>query len=141
MDNSSHKLIDGILTICFYNGYEEFIIDLVEYLEKQVASNNLYDSILFSEFMNGKYAWNYDNPNDENSTIHTIQMLLVNEYGDYGTSIRFGWIDGQNYKRLLDDLTYQIENQWQDQKMLEDGSFVPYGDNPFKRNSKKSIDE
>jgi len=133
MDKGTHRLINGILTICFYNGYQEFIIDLVEYLEKQVASKVLSDVIGFQEFMGGKYAWNYDNPDDDNSTLHTIQMLLVNEYGDYGTSVRFGWIDSNNYQKLLDDLNYVIKDQWQDKRILEDGSIISDGDSPFKR--------
>jgi hypothetical protein len=132
MDKGTHRLINGILTICFYNGYQNFIIDLVDYLKEQIPVKE-YTNFMFQDFSEGKYAWNYDNFDDDNSTIHTIQMLLVNEYGDYGTSIRFGWIDSDNYQRLLDDLNYVIEDQWQDKRILKDGSIISDGDNPFKR--------
>jgi len=135
MRENNNKLIDGILTICFYNGYEEFIIDLIEFLENK----DLHEEesiVLFEDFANGKYKWNYDNPTYENSAIHVIQMLLVNEYGEYGTSPRFGWLIKENYQRLLNDLKHEIEEMWEDKKIAEDGSFIPTGEHPFKRKDK-----
>jgi hypothetical protein len=119
MNDKNNKLLNGILTICYYNSCEEFIIDLVEFLKNKDLHEE--ESIIyFEDFANGKYKWNFANPSYENSSLHIIQMLLTNEYGEYGTSPRFGWIPKENYNRLLEDLKNEIETNWQTN---DEGSF------------------
>lgn len=63
-------------SIIWYNGHQEFLIDLADKLE---AAESYYPNpIDVSEW---------------HTEMHCIWMLLVGMFGDWGTSIRGGWIE------------------------------------------------
>lgn len=65
--------------IIWYNGHQEWLIDLANTLE---AADTFYPNpIDVSEWHTEK---------------HCIWMLLVGMFGDWGTSIRAGWIEQTN---------------------------------------------
>ena len=62
--------------IVWYNGHEEWLAELADELEK---SEGLYPNPFRAR--------------DWHTEEHTIWMLLVGMFGDWGTSIRGGWIE------------------------------------------------
>ena len=63
-------------SIIWYNGHQEWLIDLADKLE---AAESYYPNpIDVSEW---------------HTEMHCIWMLLVGMFGDWGTSIRGGWIE------------------------------------------------
>ena len=63
-------------SIIWYNGHQEFLIDLADKLE---ASESYYPNPI------DVAEWHTE--------MHCIWMLLVGMFGDWGTSIRGGWIE------------------------------------------------
>lgn len=66
----------ALSSIVWYNGHEEWLINLADKLE--VAKSNYPNPIDVSEW---------------HTEMHCIWMLLVGMFGDWGTSIRGGWIE------------------------------------------------
>lgn len=74
------SLYEAIRTIVFYNGHSEWLEELIQALEEKKKE---------------KYS-NYPNPlptSEWHTEKHMIWMLLVGMFGDWGTSIRSGWIE------------------------------------------------
>lgn len=71
------KLIDALKNIVWYNGHDEWLKELRDEMAAAVEKG---EAIYSRDF-----EWDTEN--------HTIWMLLVGAFGDWGTSIRSGWID------------------------------------------------
>lgn len=72
-------LFDALESIIWYDGHYEWLKELRDDLEKLPKG----------EFTT--YPMPYDiKPHTE---IHTIWMLLVGMFGEWGTSIRYGWLE------------------------------------------------
>lgn len=70
-------LYEALKAIIWYDGHYEWLPKLCEGLEKAKSE--------------GK---NYPNPIEKwHTENHTIMMLLIGMFGDWGTSIRSGWIE------------------------------------------------
>ena len=72
---------DAFFMSLFYNGYEDFTLELIDYISD--VKNNKMNSIVRPNFI--------DDPTQE-----LIWMVLVIKFGDYGTSPRSGWINSAN---------------------------------------------
>ena len=94
-------VISALLTICFYQSYEEFVKKIIDELKLRIENQDKNYGYL--QLPKG-YEWG--------SEQHTLFMTLVNEYGTWGSSIRGGWIE--NEKGLLDDIEYVIKEEWGD---------------------------
>ena len=72
--------INSLLWVLWYNGYEQQIKDLYEYLKQaEVTARYPHDLGILSD--------------DADSPDRILWSTLVMEFGDYGTSPRYGWIN------------------------------------------------
>ncbi len=72
--------IDSLLWVLGYNGYEQQIKDIYEYIKQaEVAASYPHDLGILSD--------------DADSPDRILWSTLVMEFGDYETSPRFGWIN------------------------------------------------
>lgn len=95
MANSREGLEEAIATIIWYNDHaDDGLLDLAEKLYKYDESGKYY-SLTQDE---AKYA-DYKNWGTEK---HMIWEILVSLFGEWGTSIRSGWIERKNFKSCAD---------------------------------------
>lgn len=71
---------DALFMSLYYNGYEDFTLELIDYISDV---KNEMNSIIRPDFIN--------DPIQE-----LVWMVLVIKFGDYGTSPRSGWINLAN---------------------------------------------
>ena len=72
--------INSLLWVLWYNGYEQQIKDIYEYIkQEEVTASYPHDLGILSD--------------DADSPDRILWSVLVMEYGNYGTSPRFGWIN------------------------------------------------
>ena len=80
--NWQEKFFDTLHSIIWYDGHYEWLKAMRDDMEKLLNAGD-------------KYV-NYSNPFDTtewHTEQHTIYMILVGMFGDWGTSIRSGWIE------------------------------------------------
>lgn len=78
--------LNSLLWVGWYNDREDEIKDLYKYIKNSIKEGN-YGYIAFpSQF--GEI--------DCNDYIRVLWSVLVMEYGNYGTSPRYGWIENAN---------------------------------------------
>ena len=76
-ENGADRFTEAFGSIAHYNGHNEWLWEIAD----QLAAHN--DSNYSCEI-----------PTDEWMTDkHALWMMLVSAFGDWGTSIRFGWIE------------------------------------------------
>lgn len=76
------KIIESLSSIVWYDGHYHWLKAMRDELEEILKSGDGYA--------------NYHNPFEPNqwhTEQHTIYMFLVGMFGDWGTSIRSGWIE------------------------------------------------
>ena len=76
--NKPATMFDALESIIWYDGHYEWLKELRDTLET-LSADETYCCPIETEF------WHTEK--------HTIWMLLVGMFGDWGTSIRSGWID------------------------------------------------
>lgn len=94
-ENNQYDILSALKDICWYNGHEEEIEELIDYVQK---SHEKY-SILMPEFLKN---------NDCDYFVNIIWQMLVLLYGDYGTSPRYGWIEIINKDKVISFLQFLI---------------------------------
>lgn len=72
-------LYDALESVIWYDGHYKWLKELCGELEKAKADDRFYD--------------NPFEPEEWHTEQHVIWMLLVGMFGDWGTSIRSGWIE------------------------------------------------
>lgn len=80
-DTYYESLYETLRTIVWYNGHSEWLKELIKALEEKKKEETYK---------------NYPNPlptSEWHTEKHMIWMLLVGMFGDWGTSIRGGWIE------------------------------------------------
>lgn len=92
-------VVSAFLTICFYQGYGDFVKKIIDGLKLRI--DNPDKNYGYLQLPEG-YEWG--------SEQHTLFMTLVNEYGSWGSSIRGGWIEGEEI--LLTDIENVIKDEW-----------------------------
>ena len=85
------ELIDAMACIVFYNGYEDVLKDISDYI-KYYKRDEFY-SFAYPKKILKEYKV------DEFPNI--VWALMVIMFGDYGTSPRFGWINIENKNKAL----------------------------------------
>lgn len=90
------KVLYLFSTVAWYNGMEDIIKEMYE-LEPDSETNYIiyhyYDKYFKNEETQDLEAY---------YQIQVLWMMLINMFGDYGTSPRFGWIeDIKGYKHFL----------------------------------------
>lgn len=70
---------DAFFMSLFYNGYEDFTLELINYISDEKINN----SIIRPDFINDPIR-------------ELVWMILVIKFGNYGTSPRSGWISSEN---------------------------------------------
>ena len=87
--------IDSLLWVLRYNGYEQQIKDIYEYIkQEEVIAIYPHDLGILSD--------------DADSPDRILWSTLVMEFGGFGTSPRFGWID--KTQRAIDCFEQFIAN-------------------------------
>jgi hypothetical protein len=87
------ELVSVMQNIVWYDGHEDWLADLRDALQRHPDGENYMCPF-------GPEKWH--------SEPHGIWMLLVVMFGDWGTSIRSGWIDDKDgciafINKLLDE--------------------------------------
>lgn len=85
------ELIDAMANMVFYNGYEDILKSISNYIK--YYDRDEYYSFSYPEKILETYKV------DEFPNI--IWGLMVLMFGNYGTSPRFGWIDIENKDKAL----------------------------------------
>lgn len=95
--------ISSFLALAHYNGYEDDIKDILKELKKSFAVNGVYDCICIS-----RPDWKSKCGKDKIDEFGGIfWSWLISQYGDYGTSPRYGWIykdNGINLYKIIKKL-------------------------------------
>lgn len=78
--SSGADLYEALQSIIWYDGHSKWLKELCGELEK-------------TKMEVGKYVYGIPDYIEWHTEQHTIWMLLVGAFGDWGTSIRSGWID------------------------------------------------
>lgn len=94
-ENNQYDILSALKDISDYNGHEEEIKELLDYIQK---SNEEY-SISIPEFLKH---------NNCDYFVNIIWQILVLLYGDYGTSPRYGWIEIINKDKVISFLQFLI---------------------------------
>jgi hypothetical protein len=76
LEEMQYNFVEALRCIVFYDGHAEWLMNLAAELEKT----------------DGVTACPFDAP-QWHSEKHVIWMILAGMFGDWGTSIRGGWID------------------------------------------------
>lgn len=82
------EIITSLFDVGDYNGWEEELKNLYAYIKK----NSNLQTIPFPDFLR-EY--------DCNHYLRVVWSVFVLSYGDYGTSPRFGWLQGDKINELL----------------------------------------
>ena len=96
--NVSGTMFDALENIVWYNGHYEWLKELRDDLSTRKEFENYTWPIDVSEWYTDK---------------HAIWMLLVGMFGDWGTSIRSGWIE--KHKECVSFIDALCENSWKHQ--------------------------
>ena len=91
-------MFDALENIVWYNGHYEWLKELRDDLSTRKEFENYTCPIDVSEWYTDK---------------HAIWMLLVGMFGDWGTSIRSGWIE--KHKECVSFIDALCENSWKQQ--------------------------
>ena len=84
----------------WYNGYEDDLDEIIEYLKKKKNS--------------GSSIFRPDTIKSDGSTplLELFWMILVVQYGEYGTSPRSGWITNDKIGECIDHLENKRKDIW-----------------------------
>ena len=97
------KLIGALDSVIWYNCYGEKVLGWIKYGDDIV--NNSKSNVIICPFDDIK--------NDMGLTI--IWMIIVDTFGDYGTSPRVGWIEKENWnacKKFIFKIT-ETYSEWE----------------------------
>ena len=83
---------ESFYDLAHYNGHEEVFKEIYEYLKKHKSDEY---SIPFPEFLNNYQC---------NDLPRVFWSILVIEYGDYGSSPRYGWIEVENVEKIIEEI-------------------------------------
>lgn len=103
------ELLDAISIVVDYNGYQEFVKDLNDIAHTDARDEYGYALNIFPKdvFDNEEYSDVYK------AQLQVIWMMMVNEFGDYGTSPRSGWIiKSEEFKKFISELLERVEERW-----------------------------
>ena len=95
------NLCEALQNIVWYNGHKEWLSDLRNELKKLKNSGEKYIN----------YHCPFE-PSEWFTEKHTIYELLVGAFGDWGTSIRGGWIE--DFDGCIKFIEYLIEDDEQE---------------------------
>lgn len=88
VDGKEDPLFEALENIIWYDGHYEWLMKLRDDMQAHIG-DRIYENPFPTE------QWHTEG--------HTIWMLLVGMFGDWGTSIRSGWIDNiQGCIRFID---------------------------------------
>lgn len=85
--------------ILYYNGHKDYLLEIVEDL-KNINENEIY---IYESQKHGKW----------DTEEHMIWMFLVGMFGEWGTSIRCGWIE--KIKECINYIEKLVERVWKDE--------------------------
>ena len=95
--DTSNEIFWTLQDIVSYQGYEEELLELKKLLEQWLERmKNEKDS----------FPCPYHDPHTQ---FHMFWMLIVGLFGDWGTSIRFGWIYYENIPYAIEFINRLIE--------------------------------
>ena len=81
--------VEALGAIASYNGWQDVLYAMKDYIQIEAQQpHNTYWGVQFPEDILRKY--------DPDMYPRVIWSIMVMMYGDYGTSPRFGWINGSS---------------------------------------------
>ena len=94
--------INSFLLLATYNGHENDVRDIITALYKafKIDADEIYKSVRRPDWRD---------KTDEFGGIFWSWLVL--QYGDYGTSPRFGWIYAENARKLYTIMSELIESK------------------------------
>ena len=96
MDNKKIT-VESFIDLAYYNGLEDECKKLYKYIRDYDKGE---ETIPIPDWLKG-YECNH--------FMRVFWSILVIEYGDYGTSPRYGWLDSENVDLFLDDFKKGLE--------------------------------
>ncbi len=106
---SPKQLVNAIVTSYNYNRSDAHVLRLIKNVLTRANGWN-YPTI----------PYNSDEFRDVREDADIFYGILVNCYGDYGTSPRHGWISPENEKDVIRALEDELDFELQDTKVLMD---------------------
>lgn len=88
------KLIDAMADIVWYNGYEDVLNKMsnyIKYYDREEHYSFVYPEEILKDY-------------NEDEFPRIVWSLMVLMFGNYGTSPRYGWIEIENKDKALDFL-------------------------------------
>ena len=104
LTDADRQAIHSFLSLACYNGYEEDIQDILKALKTAFRCDDKYKAISRPDWEK-KYG---DYKIDEFGGI--FWSWLVIQYGDYGTSPRFGWLYPREAREIADFIEETLQN-------------------------------
>lgn len=104
---NTEKMFNALESIISYDGHYEWLKEMRDGMEKLLESGD-------------KYAY-YTNPFNHtkwHTEEHTIYMLLVGMFGEWGTSIRGGWI--VDLRGCIDFIDAICKRSWECEAEMEE---------------------
>ena len=99
-------LFSALESIIWYDGHDEWLKDLRDDMERHLKNGGSYN-----------YICPFDHT-EWHTEQHTIFMLLVGMFGDWGTSIRGGWIeDIEGCIKFIEEI---CKEAWEQNEEAED---------------------
>ena len=82
-DISLKTMLYAIDEIVWYNGLGEKLLEVLKDLDKAIADGK-------TQYIYPEHIFDYDNPPGD---LQAVWMTCVTQFGNWGTSPRYGWID------------------------------------------------
>lgn len=89
---------DAFFMSLFYNGYEDIVEELIDYLSSTKDDKPILRPAAIDELTI-----------EDEIPIELLWMILVIKFGNYGTSPRSGWIEQENKDRAISLLKKNYE--------------------------------
>lgn len=115
-----HNIKKSLASIAWYNGIGVELLNLSEDFRDLAYENK-------KKMKRDNYIYNH---NWNNSDLHFFWMLLVGQFGDWGTSINSGWVSHNKlneaadwiqsiFREYIDEGLYEYENEkWHERKNI-----------------------
>jgi hypothetical protein len=115
------ELIHAMVTSYDYNRSDAHLLRLIKNV--LIRANDWNPPVI---------PYNSDEFKDVREDADIFYGTLVNCYGDYGTSPRYGWIESENKKDVIQALEDELEYELHDTKVLIEMTPDRYSDEELK---------
>ena len=108
------RIIDVFADVVWYNGYEPTVEEWLQEMSKKRPKGETVPPLYTTENLN----WIKMSKDEifDFAQQQVLWMVLVNLFGDYGTSPRFGWIEHPRAcANFLKEVLKNIDRDWEEE--------------------------